>query len=190
MTVKITPATEALVAEIELWLDEEEATYNEKYSQWVSSGYEGDPGISGFMCNWNSTKIRWREGLSSLDVLVKDGRAIGFLEGYDILEIHPRERGLGHGRLLAEFMIARARAEDRSVVEIDIAPLTALPFWEHLGFKVFEGRRGSGGGQYVYKTLPRRFALGQVKNFNIISISTQKQPNTRMESHSALIQEK
>ncbi|MDQ1902363.1 GNAT family N-acetyltransferase [Paracoccus sp. WLY502] len=165
MTIEIIPATEAMVAEIELWLDEEEMAYNERYSRWEAAGYEGDPGIRGFKCNWNSTKNHWRDGFGSLDVLVKDGRAIGFLDGYDILEIHPQERGLGYGRLLAEFMIDRAQEEGRSVVEIDIAPLTALPFWERLGFKVIEGRQGNGGGQYAYKTLPRRFPLGSGTKF-------------------------
>ncbi len=87
-------------------------------------------------------------------------RAIGFLEGYDILEIRPDERGLGYGALLAEFMISRAEEEGRSVIEIEVAPLSALPFWAAMGFTSIEGRQGSGGGRYAYRMLPRHLATG------------------------------
>ncbi len=72
MTVEIVSATEALVAEIEAWLDEEEAAYDKRYAQSEASGFDGDLGIRGFRCNWNSTKSRWRNCLANLDVLLKD----------------------------------------------------------------------------------------------------------------------
>ncbi|RWR13837.1 GNAT family N-acetyltransferase [Paenirhodobacter populi] len=155
MSVEIVPANEDLVSEIEQWLDAEEAEHDRQYREYEAAGYEGDVCVRGFRCNWDSVKQGWLDGRSTLDVLVKDSRAIGFLDGYDILEIHPAERGKGYGRVLAEFMVNRAWSEGRSVVKIEIAPRSALPFWEAMGFTAVHGRRGNGGGIYAYKVMPR-----------------------------------
>ena len=155
MTVEIVPATEELVAEIEIWLDAEEAEYDRQYREWEAADYEGEICVRGFRCNWDSVKRGWRAGRSSLDVLVKDSRAIGFLDGYDILEVHPLQRGKGYGRILADFMVQKAWDDGRSVVEIEIAPPSALKFWESMGFTAVHGRRGNGSGIYAYKIMPR-----------------------------------
>ena len=108
-------------------------------------------------------KRGWREGRSRLDVLSLDGETIGFLDGMNILEVRPDLRGRGHGRLLAQFMVDLARDEGLSIIEIEIAPASAEPFWRRMGFTVFPGRAGSGGGIYAYLPLPRTHVLGNGK---------------------------
>lgn len=159
MTSHITKANEALLAEIEVWLDAEEAVFQRALEAWEVD-YEGDRPVRGFRCNWNSTKKGWREGRSEIYVLINDGKAVGFLDGTDILEIKPDLRGRGYGRILAEFMIQTAREQGRSVIKIEIAPPSAEPFWRHMGFAVVEQREGYGGGTFAYKVLPREFELG------------------------------
>ncbi|MBZ7925038.1 GNAT family N-acetyltransferase [Ensifer adhaerens] len=160
MAYQILPADEALLAEIEAWLDAEETNYQRASKDWEDADCEGDHPIRGFRCNWDSAKRGWREGRSKIHVLCVNGKAIGFLDGTDILEINPDHRGNGYGRILAGFMIQSAWEEGRSVIEIEIAPPSAEPFWQHMGFSVAGERQGYGGGNFAYKILPRTFRLG------------------------------
>ena len=106
MTYEIVPATEALLVEVEGWLDAEEAAHQTGEAAYVANGYEGDVPPRGFRVNWDTTKGRWREG-GGIDILLVDGDAVGF-QGHGIFEIRPDLRRKGYGRILAEFMIARA----------------------------------------------------------------------------------
>lgn len=159
MACEILPATDATIAEIEVWLDAEETVYQTAIDVWERGGWIDNKPARGFRCNWNSVKRSWRENSARVDILVVDGEAAGFLAGTDILEIRPDLRGKGHGRALAEFMVELAMKEGRSVLEIEIAPYTAEPFWRRMGFTEMPHRRGSGGGMYAYRVLPRRFVL-------------------------------
>ena len=146
----IIPATPDLMIEIETWLDEEEHAYN-----------SGDLEVRGFRCNWCSTKSRWAEGSDQVDVLVVDGKAIGFLSNMDILEIHPDHRRKGFGKLLADHMLARAFDDGYSMVEIEIAPESAESFWvDQMGFKPDHEDIRHRNGLYATKFLARTFPLG------------------------------
>lgn len=147
------------MAEIESWLDAEECTYQAAQSDWEGGGRAGEQPQRGFRCNWDTVRRTWREGDARVDVLIVGGEAVGFLDGTDILEVRPDVRRNRYGRLLAQFMIDRAWDEGLSVIEIEIAPASAEPFWKHMGFTVMPGRRGPGGGTYAYRILPRRFSL-------------------------------
>jgi GNAT superfamily N-acetyltransferase len=159
MTVEIQSATEATLAEVEAWLDMEEAVYQAAQKARLNDDVIEIP-IRGFRCNWDTTKRLWREGDGRVDVLVLDGETVGFLAGYDILEIRPARRGAGYGRILAEHMLRLAQEAGRSVLEIEIAPSSAEPFWTRMGFTPIDGRQGPGGGIYAYKFLPRLSPLG------------------------------
>lgn len=159
MAYEILPATEATIAEVEVWLDAEEAKYQTAAQVWERDGWVIDKPARGFRCNWDSVKRSWREGHARVDILLVDGEAVGFLDGKDILEIRPDLRSNGHGRNLAEFMVKTAIEEGRSVLEIEIAPHSAEPFWKRMGFIVVPGRRGNGGGIYAYRVLPRNYVL-------------------------------
>ncbi|MGR6330997.1 hypothetical protein ACU5AX_18210 [Sphingomonas sp. XXL09] len=156
----VVAASEALVDEIEAWLDAEEAGYGQALNDWYDDDCAGPQPVRGFRCNWDVTKDRWRRGIERLDVLTVGSRAVGFLSGTDILEIKPDSRGLGYGRMLAQFMLDRLFAEGHSVAEIGIAPASAKPFWIAMGFTPVEERPDHGAGIYAYKLLPRRFELG------------------------------
>jgi GNAT superfamily N-acetyltransferase len=145
--------------EIEAWLDAEEANYPELYQAWLAGDFDDEPPVRGFRCNWDTTKRLWRAGDQRVEILVVDGIAIGLLAGNDILEIHPDFRRSGFGRVLAEFAIALAYDEGQSVMEIEIAPSTAVPFWQSMGFTLVPGRQGSGDGDYAYRILHRAFPL-------------------------------
>lgn len=159
MSHEIAPANESTMAEVEAWLDLEERAYQVAQAEWEEAGYEGDQPRRGFRCNWDSVKRSWREGYAPVDVLIVDGEAVGFLDGTDIVEVRPDLRGRRYGRLLAQFMIDRAWEEGLSVLEIEIAPASAEPFWKHMGFTVVPDRRGPGGGTYAYQVLHRSFDL-------------------------------
>lgn len=159
MTIEILPATVNTMNAIEAWLDVEEAAYQRAEAAWERSGYEGEMPVRGFRCNWNSVRRTWSEGTATVHVLMVEGEPIGFLDGKDILEIRPDFRKHGYGRLLAQFMLDRFRDEGRSVLEIEIAPRSAEPFWRRMGFSVVPDRRGPGGGIYAYKAFDSTFGL-------------------------------
>lgn len=159
MTCAILPASEDLVAEIEVWLDAEEASYKVAEAAWSAAPFDGPRPTRGFRCNWDIVKTSWREGRTPLDVLVKDGVAIGFLFGTDILEIHPEYRGRSLGVLLADHMLRRVSDEDYCVLEIKIAPHTAEPFWLRQGFKLLDDEIHFRNGLHAFKIIPRAFSL-------------------------------
>lgn len=159
MPLQILDADDARIAEIEVWLDAEEAAYDEALRRWEEKRYESDVPARGFRCNWDSAKRWWREGHTKMFILVADNEAVGFLVGTDILEIKPNRRGMGYGRVLAEHLVKNARDEGRSVIEIEIAPSSAKPFWQRMGFTLMENRPSNGGGTFAYKILPKTFAL-------------------------------
>lgn len=159
MSYQILTATETTLAEIEVWLDEEEALHKDAEVKWVSNGYVGEIPPRGFRCNWDKTKDRWREQGGGIDVLIVDGQAIGF-QGFGIFEIRPDMRRKGYGRVLAEHMLNHAFDEGRTIMEISIAPITAQPFWHAMGFTLVQERPDWGGGTFAYKKFPRSFDLG------------------------------
>lgn len=160
MATMILPATDALVAELELWLDAEESAYQQAKMAWVTSRHSGTEPARGFRCNWDTVKKHWRGGFSTLDVIVVDGSALGFLSGTDVLEIHPGHRGLGYGKQLADKMIQRAVADNLSVLEIQIEPKSAERFWVNQGFIPDHADIHHRGGLYAHRKLPRSFQLG------------------------------
>jgi GNAT superfamily N-acetyltransferase len=164
MVYEILPATDATMDEVEIWLDEEETLYQAAYEVWEKGEYNANIPPRGFRCNWKTVKKSWCEGKARVDVLLVDGQTIGFLNGTDILEIKPAFRKAGYGRVLADFMLNLAYDEGYSVVEIDIAPETAAPFWKQMGFSSVSARRGNGSGIYAYKVLPRIFRLTDGKH--------------------------
>lgn len=95
-----------------------------------------------------------------LDVLIKDGVAIGFLFGTDIVEIHPEYRGRGIGVLLADHMLRRVSDEGYCVLEIEIAPETAKPFWLRQGFVLLDNEIHDRNGLHAFIIIPRAFTLG------------------------------
>lgn len=159
MTHQIVTATEALIAEVEVWLDEEEAAYEKAKAEWERT-YEGEPPVRGFRCNWDSVKEHWGKGNSKVDMLLVDGKAVGFLSDTDIVEIHPDYRGRSLGVFLSDFMLKRIYDANYSILEIEIAPLTAQPFWLRQGFEVLDNDIHFHHGTHAYMKISRSFELG------------------------------
>lgn len=147
------------MAEVEAWLDAEEAAHNAGNEAWEKGDYSVEIPQRGFRCNWDETKRRWREDEAPIDVLLVDGQAVGF-QGQGLFEIRPDLRRKGYGRILAEHMIASKLEVGSSVIEIGIAPRTAEPFWESMGFTLVPGKSHYGSGAYAYMMLPRTIELG------------------------------
>lgn len=160
LTLAILPASENLVAEIENWLDAEEAIYEAAEATWSEAPFDGPKITRGFRCNWDLVKKNWREGRTPLDILVKDSVAIGFLFGTDILEIHPEHRGRGLGVLLSDHMLRRVSDEDYCILEIEIAPHTAETFWLRQGFVLLDDEIHLRDGLYAFRAIPHAFLLG------------------------------
>lgn len=160
MRYAILPASEDLVAEIEVWLDAEDAVYKVAEAAWRKAPFDGPKPTRGFRCNWDRVKEGWREGRTPLDALIKDGIAIGFLFGTDIVEIHPEYRGRGLGVLLSDYMLRRVSDEGYCVLVIQIAPHTAEPFWLRQGFTLLDDDIHFRNGSYAFRTIPRAFPLG------------------------------
>ncbi|AZO32529.1 GNAT family N-acetyltransferase [Mesorhizobium sp. M1B.F.Ca.ET.045.04.1.1] len=85
--------------------------------------------------------------------LIENDVPVAFL-AYDltydgILEVRPDRRGLGYGKALALAALKQAVEDDRRcILDIQCAPLTSIPFWEKLGFRIrFEN--------YAYMPLPK-----------------------------------
>ena len=160
MKYAIFPATEDLVEEIEVWLDAEEAIYKQAEAAWSKAPFDGPKPTRSIRCNWDLVKKSWGEGCTPLDVLVEDGKAIGFLFGSDILEIRPEHRGRSLGILLSDYMLRRAAKENYCVLEIEIAPHTAQPFWLRQGFTLLDDDIHFRNGLHAFIVIPRTFSLG------------------------------
>ncbi|QUD90156.1 GNAT family N-acetyltransferase [Phenylobacterium montanum] len=160
MTYAIVPATEDLIAEIEVWLDAEDAVYEVAEAAWAEAPFDSPKPTRGFRCNWNTVKKTWREDGVPLDVLVKEGATVGFLWGTDIVEIHPDHRGRSLGVMLSDHMLRRVSEEGFCILEIQIAPHTAEPFWLRQGFALLDDDIHFRNGLYAFKVIPRDLPLG------------------------------
>lgn len=160
MSKAIVPATHELVAVIESWLDAEEAAYQQAHAMWMEGRNDCEFPQRGFRCNWDMARDAWACGESKLDVLLLDGEAVGFLSDTDILEIHPEHRGKGLGVLMSDFMLKRVFDEGYSVLEIEIAPTTAEPFWRRQGFELLDNKIHFHHGMHAYQIIARSFELG------------------------------
>jgi len=97
----------------------------------------------GFYCNWNCITRSFEYGELFVLPATRLGHSIvGFIcmgdEGPDIVEVQPSKRGMGYGRQIAEWMIARAKRRGKRLIELQCAPFTSLPFWEAMGFTYFK----------------------------------------------------
>lgn len=108
---------------------------------WLNAEYEEGGTEQGFWCNRSIIENAHKEGRL---IVADDGdtdRAIAFQVGGllcpGILEVRPDKRGMGFGRKLVEYCVARAREEDECVLRIQCKPVSSIPFWKHMGFRLF-----------------------------------------------------
>lgn len=128
------------LGKIKAWLFDEYNTINE-----------------GFYSNCELLEDSLEEGF--LFTLDNGNYPVAFLadssNGPNILEVHPRERRKGYGRIFSDWIIRRAFDRGLSVLEIACAPITSVPFWSRMGFTPHPSRSGRGGGVYAHLVLER-----------------------------------
>ena len=106
-----------------------------KLAKWLRAECDGR---RGFWSNWKIIYESFMDG--RLVVLTRDDHEpIGFLANgkYEplIMEVQPKHRGKGFGRMLAEQMIDYWTRRRRQRLEFE-AIFASIPFWQHMGFEL------------------------------------------------------
>lgn len=106
-----------------------------KLAKWLRAECDGR---RGFWFNWKFIYESFMD--SRLAVLaLADDDPVGFLANgrYEplIVVVHPKHRGKGFGRMLAEHMIDYWTRRRRQRLEFE-AIYASIPFWQHMGFEV------------------------------------------------------
>lgn len=119
----VRPATAADMKAIEAWLPT-------------------DYSVGTLAMNWKITTKVFNEGGVSVWVDAASDKPAAYCWGSlsshsSVLEVQPEYRGFGVGRAMVEFMIENSIAERDPLLEIHIAPDSAEPFWEAMGFKTY-----------------------------------------------------
>lgn len=103
---------------------------------WLRREWDGHEGFYG---NRKLITIGQRQGNLSVMVRTKDEMLVGFLlsddKNMELMEIKPRFRLRGLGRMLAQHGLARIEASGARKVLIQCMPETSLDFWKTLGFR-------------------------------------------------------
>jgi len=106
---------------------------------------------SPFLCNWNLTKEVHDEG--GLIVAINKDEPIAYIwADFGIVEVREDYRGKGVGRSLVEHALDYARKSNAFCVSIECAPQTSIPFWKHMGFKLYKEK-------YAYLILDKILTL-------------------------------
>lgn len=104
---------------------------------WLKREYEED--CEGFWANRNIITDAQLDG--ELYILKDEGEPVALYVGNDdsmfILSVKKDCRGRGYGKELAEFAIQNVRSAGACVVEIKCEPITSIPFWKKMGFRLF-----------------------------------------------------
>ncbi|GAA0648444.1 hypothetical protein GCM10009424_26040 [Sphingomonas ursincola] len=120
---------------------------------WLAA--EAAAGNPTFHGNRNLISKGQEEG--ELFVLREAGEIVAFALGKPgeiaIQETRPDRRGKGHGRMLAQWGIDRARMADMVVIQGECSPSTSLGFWKTMGFGEMRPRYGH--NPWVYLLLPK-----------------------------------
>jgi hypothetical protein len=105
-----------------------------------------------------------------LFVLREAGEILAFALGKPgeiaIQETRPDRRGEGHGRMLAQWGIDRARNSDIVVIEGECSPSTSLGFWKTMGFREMRPRYGH--NPWVYQLLPKQLPVPAGESVEVV----------------------
>lgn len=95
-----------------------------------------------FLCNWNVINKSHLEGNVVAFIDDKTHQPVGYLiKNFSILEVKESERGNGIGRKLVEHGIELASDLEMNFIDVQCAPATSIPFWEHMGFEMYSSDR-------------------------------------------------
>lgn len=131
-------STKSDIDEIHRWLQEQDR-----------QNFEGS-----FLCNWELTQQSHEEGSLLVYVEEKTESAIAYQWGGllrpGILEVRIDKRWQGVGKALVDRCIQLAADTDHCVLRIQCKPSTSIPFWERMGFYIYDERNS-----YAFMFLPK-----------------------------------
>lgn len=141
----VATATEQHLLQLTEWLQ----------AEWVSTEHQGI--ARGFYCNLSIIQKAHAEG--RLSCIVAAGECIAFVSynnwspvvRLDIVEVHPKHRGKGVGRLLVEKFIEDRLSNGDVAAEVECVPWDSHYFWQKLGF--LEIPEGVDTNHYFYERL-------------------------------------
>src|SRR5882724_10133776 len=117
--------------------------------------------VSGsFLCNWNLTLKSHKEGKLLVYIDGASGQPVAYQWGSlihpGILEVRHDMHGKGIGSKLVRHCMAQARKSDQCILVIQCKPSSSIPFWQKMGFTMFDSQRGE---NYAYQILEKRHQL-------------------------------
>ena len=113
-----------------------------------------------FLCNWEQTKKQHEEG--KLLVYFERGcdQAVAYQWGGlvhpGILEVRQDMRGKGIASKLVRHRIRQASRRDQCILVIQCKPSSSIPFWQRMGFVLFDSKSGS---NFAYRILHKKHHL-------------------------------
>lgn len=118
-----------------------------------------------FLCNWNLTMECHHEG--KLLVYIDGKTAVpvayqwGALVRPGILEVRYDMRRQGIGKKLVAKRVAQAEKNGQGLLVIQCKPSTSIPFWNSMGFTMFQSDEGK---NYAYRILKKKHKLPEGGN--------------------------
>jgi GNAT superfamily N-acetyltransferase/uncharacterized protein YozE (UPF0346 family) len=103
---------------------------------------QDENGVHGtFLCNWNLTEEVYCEGNIIVYIDNQSNEPVAYMwTDFGIIEVREDKRGQGIGRVLTEFAIKYALKWGEVAIRIECAPLSSIPFWNHMGFKFYTNK--------------------------------------------------
>ncbi len=118
--------------------------------KWMMAQESREVGSS-FLCNWSLTQEVHDEG--GLIVAINKDEPIAYMwTNFGIVEVREDYRGNGVGRSLVEQALDYAIKSNAYCISIECAPQTSIPFWKHMGFKLYKEK-------YAYLILDKILTL-------------------------------
>ncbi|MGE0055703.1 MAG: GNAT family N-acetyltransferase [Hyphomicrobium sp.] len=137
----------------------------------------------GFWCNRRLIRGWFRD--NKMYVCLVNQQVVGFIAGEfgrdSVMEIRPRYRKRGYGRLIAEDWIQRAQKAGICVLEIQCSPSTSIPFWSSMGFAPTKGSCVPHEYYRVFETLLPLPACGEDCDISIEIFEEERCWNSELE---------
>jgi len=108
---------------------------------WLKAEYDQLQTGTGFWCNRGIIENAHRDERLLVCVEYETNEAVAFQVGGlispGILEVRSDRRRKGYGRQFVEHCIEQARRDDECLLHIECNPVSSVPFWTHMGFRLY-----------------------------------------------------
>jgi GNAT superfamily N-acetyltransferase len=113
-----------------------------------------------FLCNWELTKEQHEQGKLLVYFDGARGQTVAYQWGSlvhpGILEVRQDMRGKGIASKLVRHRIRQAYRRNQCILVIHCKPSSSIPFWQHMGFILFDSNRGR---NFAYQILQKKLHL-------------------------------